>query len=123
VEFGPAKLQLRCSSADLVTACLDSFISRINVLLLKKRSGYNVVIAACDGSHSGFRLARVTNKRQRFLESSEVFRRVLLAVDGSQRSEAVVHALASEINPKGAEVLILCVVEPLVLLESTPNGS
>jgi nucleotide-binding universal stress UspA family protein len=44
--------------------------------------------------------------------------KILLAIDGSKYSEAATQAVASQINPKGAEVLILQAVEPLVF--STP---
>lgn len=40
--------------------------------------------------------------------------KVVLAVDGSSFSEAATHALASDVRPEGAEVLVLEVVEPLV---------
>lgn len=44
--------------------------------------------------------------------------KILLATDGSMFSEAATRALASQINAKGAEVLVLQAVEPLVV--STP---
>lgn len=44
--------------------------------------------------------------------------KILLAIDGSKYSEAATQAVASQINPKGAEVLILQAVEPLMF--STP---
>lgn len=44
--------------------------------------------------------------------------KILLAIDGSKYSEAATQTVASQINPKGAEVLILQAVEPLVF--STP---
>lgn len=44
--------------------------------------------------------------------------KILLATDGSKFSEAAIHEVACRINPKGAEVMILQAVEPLVF--STP---
>jgi nucleotide-binding universal stress UspA family protein len=44
--------------------------------------------------------------------------KILLATDGSKFSEAAIQEVASRINPKGAEVLILQAVEPLAF--STP---
>lgn len=44
--------------------------------------------------------------------------KILVATDGSKFSEAAVQAVASRINSKGAEVMILEAVEPLVF--STP---
>ena len=40
--------------------------------------------------------------------------RVLLAIDDSEFSEAAIHAVASEIQAKGTQVLIVRVLEPLV---------
>ncbi len=40
--------------------------------------------------------------------------KILLATDGSKFSEAAIQEVASRFNPKGAEVLILEAVEPLV---------
>ena len=44
--------------------------------------------------------------------------KILLAIDGSKYSEAATQALASQVRPQGAEVLVLQVVESLVF--STP---
>lgn len=44
--------------------------------------------------------------------------KILLATDGSKFSEAAIQALASQINSKDAQVLILQAVEPLAI--STP---
>lgn len=46
-------------------------------------------------------------------------RRVLLAVDESQDSEAAVHQLMTEANPRETAILVLHVIEPLPLY---PNG-
>jgi nucleotide-binding universal stress UspA family protein len=40
--------------------------------------------------------------------------KILLAIDGSEVSQAATQALASQIRPQGAEVLVLRVVEPLI---------
>jgi len=40
--------------------------------------------------------------------------RVVLAIDDSPFSEAAVHALASQVHPKGTQVLIVRVLEPLM---------
>jgi nucleotide-binding universal stress UspA family protein len=40
--------------------------------------------------------------------------KILLAVDGSEFSEAATQALASQIRPEAGEVLVLRVVEPLI---------
>jgi nucleotide-binding universal stress UspA family protein len=40
--------------------------------------------------------------------------KILLAIDGSEASQAATQGLASQIRPQGAEVLVLRVVEPLI---------
>ena len=40
--------------------------------------------------------------------------KILLAVDGSESSRAATQALASQLRPEGAEVLVLRVVEPRI---------
>jgi len=42
--------------------------------------------------------------------------KILLAVDGSEFSQAATQALVSQMPPKGAEVLVLRVVEPRIFL-------
>jgi nucleotide-binding universal stress UspA family protein len=38
--------------------------------------------------------------------------KILLAVDGTEFSQAATQTLASQLRPEGVEVLVLCVVEP-----------
>ena len=40
--------------------------------------------------------------------------KILLAVDGSEFSQAATQALVSQMRPEGAEVLVLRVVEPRI---------
>ena len=48
--------------------------------------------------------------------------KILLAVDGSEFSQAALQALVSQMRPEGAEVLVLRVVERAIF-DSSANGA